>query len=87
MALVRRPGSHASMRPRGNAGQRRVGAIARRAEEEGVAVLPLFYHYLAPSPAQGLLLGYRAIQADRVGEALRRLARCFDTPANRSATW
>jgi GntR family transcriptional regulator/MocR family aminotransferase len=52
--------------------------IARRALEEGVAVLPLSYHYLAERARQGLLIGYGAIETDRIGEALRRIGRCLD---------
>jgi GntR family transcriptional regulator/MocR family aminotransferase len=53
--------------------------IAERAEGRGVAVLPLSYHYLADPRRQGLLIGYGAIETDRIGEALRRLRRCLDS--------
>jgi len=53
--------------------------VARRAEDVGVAVLPLSYHYLAIPPRQGLLVGYGAVETGNLDEALRRLGRCFDT--------
>jgi GntR family transcriptional regulator/MocR family aminotransferase len=59
-------------------------AIAERAEAEGVAVLPLSRHYLAAPLRQGLLIGYGAIEADRITEALGRLGRCLDGAAARA---
>ena len=51
--------------------------IAQCARTEGVAVLPLSYHYLATPRRQGLLLGYGAVATERIDEALRRLGLCL----------
>ncbi|MFW6084008.1 MAG: PLP-dependent aminotransferase family protein [Gemmatimonadota bacterium] len=51
--------------------------VVEAARAEGVAVLRLSYHYLRPPRREGLLLGYGAIGADRIDEALDRLRRCL----------
>jgi DNA-binding transcriptional MocR family regulator len=42
-----------------------------------VAVFPLSRHYASTRPRAGLLLGYGAVEADRIEEGLRRLRRCL----------
>jgi GntR family transcriptional regulator/MocR family aminotransferase len=51
--------------------------IAARAQAEGVAALPLSYHYLGTDARAGFLLGYGAIASPRIAEGLRRLRRCL----------
>jgi GntR family transcriptional regulator/MocR family aminotransferase len=51
-------------------------AVAERARAASVAVIPLSRHYLE-QPRPGLMLGYGAIPADRIGDGLRRLAACL----------
>jgi GntR family transcriptional regulator / MocR family aminotransferase len=61
----------------GRASAARIGAIAQRAFEAGVAVQELAkFGVDAPSPV-GLVLGYGAIPAAHIEEGLRRLRACF----------
>ena len=53
-------------------------AIAERAEAAGVAILPLSRHYLTDPLRQGLLIGYGAIVADRIADALGRVRNCVE---------
>jgi GntR family transcriptional regulator/MocR family aminotransferase len=52
-------------------------AIAERAREKGVAVLPLSYHYLGNCARAGLLFGYGGIATERIAAGLRRLRVCL----------
>ena len=52
--------------------------IADRADAEGVAIIPLSYHYLGDPVRHGLLIGYGAIQLDHVAEALGCLRGCLE---------
>ncbi len=49
-------------------------ALCERAAAQGVAVEPLSPRFHSQAPRPGLALGFRHITADRVGEAIRRLA-------------
>jgi GntR family transcriptional regulator/MocR family aminotransferase len=48
--------------------------VAERAAAAGVSVLPLSARHLDEPRLQGLLLGYGAIEADRIAEGLKRLS-------------
>ncbi len=52
-------------------------AVAEDASRDGVAVIPLSYHYLDAPPRNGLLLGYGSIPVGHIDEALHRLGRCL----------
>lgn len=61
-----------------SASPERVLEVVRRAAEAGVAVQPLSrFSRDVPAPA-GLLLGFGAVAADRIGEGLRLLRRAFE---------
>jgi GntR family transcriptional regulator/MocR family aminotransferase len=49
-------------------------AVARAAADRGVAVEPLSPRFLTVPPQPGLALGFRHITAERIPEAVRRLA-------------
>jgi GntR family transcriptional regulator / MocR family aminotransferase len=49
-------------------------AIAERAAERGVSVIPLSTCYVGPRPRPGLVLGYGASRVDEIPDAVRRLA-------------
>lgn len=51
-------------------------AVAVRAAERGVAVLPLDYHFVDRPAYPGLIFGYGAIEAEAIDEAVRRLRDC-----------
>ena len=51
--------------------------VAARARTQGVAVIPLSYHYLGNGAKAGCLLGYGAIATPRIDEGLGRLGRCL----------
>lgn len=48
--------------------------VARAANAEGIAVYPLSRFSTAPTPPQGLVLGYGSIPVNRIDEGVRRLA-------------
>ncbi|MEU4195377.1 PLP-dependent aminotransferase family protein [Kribbella sp. NPDC026611] len=53
-------------------------ALAARATELGVGLLPLSYHAVDPQPrVTGLILGYGAIEQNRIDEALALLKQCL----------
>jgi GntR family transcriptional regulator / MocR family aminotransferase len=45
-------------------------------------VLPLAMYGVGTQAPTGLVVGYGAIQTERIGEGLRRLRRCFDDCAS-----
>jgi GntR family transcriptional regulator/MocR family aminotransferase len=55
-----------------------VSAGVRRASAAGVACLPLSMTAVGAAARPGVILGYGAITADEIPEALRRLRRAFD---------
>jgi GntR family transcriptional regulator/MocR family aminotransferase len=66
-----------------------VAAILRRASTAGVASLALATMAVDEPPRAGVILGYGAITADEIPEALRRLRRAFDAelrPARRAVS-
>jgi predicted Zn-dependent protease len=48
------------------------------AAADGIALQPLSAYAVSAAPPPGLLLGYGAIQTDRIGPGLRRLRDCLD---------
>jgi GntR family transcriptional regulator/MocR family aminotransferase len=52
--------------------------VVAAAAGDGIALQPLSAYSLSAASPPGLLLGYGAIQTDRVAEGLRRLRRCLD---------
>lgn len=52
-------------------------AVADRAKAKSVAVIPLSRHYMNHVSRSGVLLGYGAIESDRIEEGLRRLGACL----------
>ena len=53
-------------------------AVVAAAAADGIALQPLSAYAVSAAPPPGLLLGYGAIQTDRIAEGLRRLRRCLD---------
>ena len=51
--------------------------LGERASRQGVAVLPLSYHYVGSTARSGFLLGYGAIDTAHIEEGLRRLGSCL----------
>jgi GntR family transcriptional regulator/MocR family aminotransferase len=51
--------------------------VAERARARGVSMLPMSYHHVTTPPRAGLLLGYGALECDRIAEGLRRLSECL----------
>ena len=61
------------------AGKGSARELASRATAAGIHLAPLA-HYAAARPApNGIALGYGLIDAERIDEAVRRLARCLPT--------
>ena len=48
------------------------------AAADGIALQPLSAYAVDTRPSPGLMLGYGAIQTDRIADGLRRLRRCLD---------
>ena len=56
----------------------RIAAVARRADEHGVAVQMLSSFAVTGTPRSGLMLGYGAIPTESIQEGLCLLRACFD---------